>query len=86
MKATTDCPNCRKLEAKVRRREAQLAKLEAELRNSKRQATPFSRDTKKSEPQKPGRKKGQGTFSYRPPPPEENTETVHVPLETCPDC
>lgn len=86
MKATTECSNCGKLKAKVRRLEARLTKLEAELRKSKRQAAPFSRDSKMDEPQKPGRKKGQGGFSRRSPPTDEKIETVNVPLDKCPKC
>jgi len=95
-----ECPNRRKLLAKVRtlRRDLAAAKndlasakqriqaLEAELRRGKRQAAPFSRDTTKARPKRPGRKKGQGPFNHRPPPPEAQITTVTTPLERCPVC
>jgi len=72
-----ECPNCRRLLAEVRtlRRDLAAARqriqaLEAELRRGKRQAAPFSRDTTKARPKRPGRKKGQGPFRHRQPPPE----------------
>jgi transposase len=63
----------------------------AELqRGAKRQATPFSKGTRVSNPKPPGRKPGEGTFSFRLVPlPEEITEPpVNVPmtLECCPRC
>jgi len=77
-----ECPNCRRLLAEVRtlRRDLAAARnglavakqrtqaLEAELRRSKRQAAPFSRDTPTARPKRPGRKKGQGPFRHLPPP------------------
>lgn len=45
---------------------AQLQRQIAELeRSGKRQATPFSRRKRKADPKKPGRKAGQGKFSFR---------------------
>jgi transposase len=63
----------------------------AELkRGAKRQAAPFSKGTRVSQPKRPGRKLGQGTFSFRQTPrPEEITEPpvdVPVTLECCPRC
>ena len=63
----------------------------AQLRRStKRQAAPFSKGTRVSQPKRPGRKPGAGTFSFRQPPgPEEITEPpvdVPVTLEACPEC
>jgi transposase len=63
----------------------------AELkRSTKRQAAPFSKGTWVSNPKRPGRKPGAGTFSFRQAPhPEEITEPpVNVPvnLECCPRC
>jgi transposase len=59
-------------------------------RQSKRQATPFSKGTRCKEPKRPGRKPGEGRFSFRQAPgPEEITEPpVNVPviLESCPSC
>jgi transposase len=59
-------------------------------RSAKRQAAPFSRGTRTRQPKRPGRKPGQGTFSFRRAPrPEEITEPpVNVPviLEACPGC
>ena len=77
---------------------AQLAadkqELQAEVgrltRQSKRQATPFSKGTRSNQPKRPGRKPGEGTFSFRRAPrPEEITESaVNVPVtqESCPGC
>src|SRR5918992_3216779 len=63
----------------------------AELkRSTKRQAAPFSKGTRVSNPKRPGRKPGEGTFSFRQAPrPEEITEppvNVPVTLECCPRC
>jgi transposase len=59
-------------------------------RQSKRQAAPFSKGTRCKEPKRPGRKPGEGRFSFRQAPgPEETTEPpVNVPviLESCPGC
>src|ERR687895_249604 len=63
----------------------------AELkRSTKRQAAPFSKGTRVSNPKRPGRQPGEGTFSFRQAPrPEEITEppvNVPVTLESCPRC
>lgn len=63
----------------------------AELkRGAKRQAAPFSKGNRVSQPKRPGRKPGEGTFSFRQAPrPEEITEppvNVPVTLESCPAC
>src|ERR687895_512622 len=63
----------------------------AELkRSTKRQAAPFSKGTRVSNPKRPGRQPGEGTFSFRQAPrPEEITEppvNVPVTLECCPRC
>jgi transposase len=63
----------------------------AELkRGAKRQAAPFSKGTRGSNPKRPGRQTGEGTFSFRQAPrPEEITEppmNVPVTLESCPTC
>lgn len=67
---------------------AQLRERLAEVeRAGKRQATPFRREEHKADPQKPGRKPGQGTFSYRvQSQPEAVTETKEAPLTGCPEC
>jgi transposase len=67
-----------------------LAEVERLTRQSKRQATPFSKRTRAKQPKRPGRKPGEGTFSFRQAPrPEEVTEppvNVPVTLECCPSC
>jgi transposase len=61
--------------------------LEAEVRRGKRQATPFSRNKRKSNPKKPGRRAGEGTFAHRNAPSEkEIKETRYIPLDVCPHC
>ncbi len=59
-------------------------------RAGKRQAAPFSKGTRRTNPKRPGRKPGMGFFSYRTPPsPDEVTEPpVDVPVttDTCPGC
>ena len=66
-----------------------LSKQLAELqRAGKRQAAPFSKGRRTSSPKRPGRKPGQGMFSYRKlPSPDQVTEPiveVTVPGDTCP--
>jgi transposase len=67
-----------------------LAEVDRLTRQSKRQATPFSKGTRAKQPKRPGRKPGEGTFSFRQAPhPEEVTEppvNVPVALECCPSC
>ena len=67
-----------------------LAENEQLKRSAKRQATPFSKGTRSNQPKRPGRKPGEGTFSFRQAPhPEEITEPpvdVPVNLESCPAC
>ena len=73
--------------AKLEEAQARIATLEAELRRGRRQAAPFSREEPKPDPKLPGRRPGQGQFTYRERPPAEMIqETVEVPLEACPDC
>ncbi len=95
-----ESPPYEALVAEVARLEQQVADLSEKLaaalaenerlkRSGKRQATPFSKGTRKAQPKKPGRKRGQGNFARRPPPPEEQvTAEIPVPLaETiCPGC
>ncbi|HZA22432.1 MAG TPA: transposase, partial [Dehalococcoidia bacterium] len=67
-----------------------LVEVDRLTRQSKRQATPFSKGTRSHQPKRPGRKPGQGTFTFRQAPsPEEITEPpvdVPVTLESCPGC
>ncbi len=89
------------LQRQVRALQAQVAQLATDnqelrveverlTRQSKRQATPFSKGTRTKHPTRPGRKPGQGTFSFRQAPsPEEITQPpVNVPVtrESCPGC
>jgi len=86
------------LEAQLRQRDAQIDQLQrriaeleqrlAELdRAAKRQATPFARQQRKQNPQRPGRKAGQGRFTFRPrPTPDQVAETKEQPLAACPVC
>ena len=89
------------LQRQVRALQAQVAQLATDnqelrvemdclTRQSKRQATPFSKGTRVSHPKRPGRQPGEGTFSFRQTPrPEEITEPlvkVPVTLECCPRC
>ncbi len=81
------------LRERIERLEAEKAELGKQLeeaeRKSKRQAAPFSKNKKKTNPKKPGRKPNQGRFSHRrKPDPEDITRTVDVPIEDerCPHC
>jgi transposase len=66
------------------------AEMERMTRQSHRQAAPFSKGTRTKQPKRPGRKPGEGAFSFRQAPrPEEITEPpvdVRVTLESCPSC
>ena len=74
--------------------EAMLSELRAELerlkRRQQRQAAPFSRETRVAERKQPGRKPGQGIFSYRAAPPMDGLRsppiTVPVMEAVCPHC
>jgi transposase len=82
------------LQRKLIELEASVQDLRGEVdrltREKKRQAAPFSKGTRVRQPKRPGRKPGQGTFSFRQTPrPEEITEppvAVPVILDTCPSC
>src|ERR671915_64598 len=89
------------LQRQVRALQAQVAQLATDnqelrlemdrlTRQSKRQAAPFSKGTRAKHPTRPGRKPGEGTFSFRRTPrPEEITELpvkVPVTLECCLRC
>ena len=103
MCTSKDFPPCQhdELIALVERLQEQVAGLKAaneELqrqlaesqRGGKRQAAPFSKGKRSSNPRRPGRKPGTGLFSYRKPPsPDEITEPVvevAVSVEVCPGC
>jgi len=79
MPACANCPRVAELTARV-------AALEEELRRSKRQGAPFSKDRPKPHPKPPGQKPGHPPAFRAAPPPEAVTETIPVPLECCPDC
>jgi transposase len=70
--------------------QALVAENEQLKRSAKRQAAPFSKGTRAQQPKGPGRKPGEGTFSFRQAPrPEEIMELpVNVPViqESCPAC
>jgi transposase len=69
----------------------EIERLKTELddlrRKGKRQATPFARKKRVTEPKRPGRKEGKGCFSYRRQPSEEEVrETKREALACCPEC
>jgi transposase len=82
------------LQHKLMELEASVLDLRAEVdrltREKKRQAAPFSKGTRAQQPKRPGRKPGEGTFSFRQAArPEEITELpVNVPViqESCLAC
>jgi transposase len=86
------------LETQLRQRDAlieqlqqQLAELKQRLadleRAAKRQATPFARKRRKEQPQRPGRKAGQGHFTSRArPAPDQVAEMKEQVLDACPVC
>jgi transposase len=74
------------LTAQVRQLTAKVAALEDELRRSKRQAAPFSKDRPKPKPKPPGQKPGHAPAFRAAPSPAAVTETIRVPLTTCPRC
>ena len=66
------------------------AEIEQLKRNQSRSAAPFSKNKRKKNPKRPGRKPGQGPFNNRPAPPEEaySAPPVDVPVSetNCPEC
>src|SRR3954447_22190701 len=60
------------LKARVEALSAENAALRAQLeqrtRDAKRQAAPFSKGQRKAQPKRPGRKPGQGPFTFNDPP------------------
>jgi transposase len=73
---------------------ADNARLRAEIeqlkRTNARSAAPFSKNKRKENPKPSGRKAGQGTFTNRPAPAEDQysapVEDVPVTEDACPDC
>src|SRR3954465_9509214 len=82
------------LNARVEKHLAENAALKAQLdqqaRDAKRQAAPFSRGRRKARPKPPGRKPGQGRFTFRTlPRPDQWTAPpidVRLPEPVCPCC
>jgi hypothetical protein len=72
------------------RNEALAAENDQLKRSTKRQAAPFSKGTRSQNPKRPGRKPGEGTFSFRraPHPGAVTDPPVDVPVtrEACPGC
>src|SRR4051794_10413821 len=66
------------------------AQLEQRTRDAKRQAAPFSKGQRKAQPKRPGRKPGQGPFTFRIlPRPDQWTAPpieVRLPEPICPCC
>jgi transposase len=64
--------------------------LEQRTRDAKRQAAPFSKGQRKAQPKRPGRKPGQGPFTFRTlPRPDQWTAPpieVRLPEPICPCC
>jgi transposase len=72
------------LQQRIAELEQRLAELE---RAAKRQATPFARKRRKEHPKRPGRKAGEGRFTFRAQPtPDQVNETKEQVLEACPAC
>jgi transposase len=83
----------KELIAIIRRLEARIEALENELRERMKSKAPFTKGTRKTNPKKPGRKAGMGSFSNRPEPtiqPEDQVEDIEVPLSEdqrqCSEC
>jgi hypothetical protein len=82
------------LQGQLAKATATIESLQVEVerltREKKRQAAPFSKGIWESEPKRPGRQPGSGTFSFRQAPrPEEITEPpveVRVSQGACPGC
>ncbi|MGH9753004.1 MAG: IS66 family transposase [Blastocatellia bacterium] len=78
----------------VRQMIAEIEKLRAEneelKRKNARQAAPFSKNKRKKNPKRPGRKPGQGVFRHRSAPSEEDYSQppIEVPVteNSCPGC
>src|SRR4051812_48648019 len=82
------------LKARVEELRVENAALKAQLgqrqRDAKRSAAPFSKGRRKAQPKRPGRKPGQGHFSFRTlPRPDQWTAPpieVRLPEPICPCC
>src|SRR5512135_2509230 len=82
------------LKARVEELLAENAALRAQLgqheRNSQRQAAPFSKGRRKAQPKRPGRRPGQGRFTFRTlPRPDQWTAPpieIRLPDPVCPCC
>jgi transposase len=82
------------LKARIDELAAENAALRAQLaqrtRDAKRQAAPFSKGQRKAQPKRPGRKPGQGPFTFRalPRPDQWTTPPIEVrlPEPLCPCC
>jgi transposase len=86
------CPGCAERDRRIARLEVQVQQLQQHLealsRSAKRQAAPFSRGLPKTNPRRPGRKKGEdyGTKAFRAVPPVIDEE-YEAPLPPrCPKC
>jgi transposase len=79
-----------RIEGVVAENAALKAQLERQTRDAKRQAAPFSKGRRKAKPKRPGRKPGQGRFTYRTlPRPDQWTAPpidVRLPEPVCPCC
>jgi hypothetical protein len=78
-------------EAQIASLQQQLAELEKRLaeleRANQRQAAPFARKKHHAKPKRPGRKAGQGKFTFRAKPTAEQVQhTKEQPLAACPQC
>jgi hypothetical protein len=66
------------------------ARLDQQARDARRQAAPFSKGRRKAQPKRPGRKPGQGHFTFRTlPTPDQWTAPpieVRLPEPVCPCC
>src|SRR5215211_5742019 len=93
--------DCAALKARVEQLLAEVASLRTEIatlkaqlqqrtRDAKRQAAPFSKGQRKAQPKRPGRKPGQGLFTFRTlPQPDQWTAPpieVRLPEPICPCC
>jgi hypothetical protein len=100
-RSTSDHPSYAQLLELVQTQQEQIAllqqenallreKIESLQQSQHRQAAPFSRNQPINNPKPPGRKAGEGPFTYRKPPPAEwvDTEWVAAPLPSsvCPRC
>ena len=69
---------------------AEIVELKEKLaqaeRAGKRQAAPFRRSKRKTQPKRPGRKAGHRGHWRQPPAASAADEHYEMPLETCPDC